>query len=94
MDEVITCYCGCQSWIIGTSGTRCSARHHWLIGNVVSADVSSINKSLEQIRVGYEKTQGTKQPQPQVGLTPNGRKENRNENSERNKNTDCSLEKS
>lgn len=30
MDEVITCNCGGQMWVIGTSGIRCGKCDYWL----------------------------------------------------------------
>ena len=45
MDEVITCNCGNQSWIIGTSGTRCSRcgyklDHNWILQNLSIAEIN------------------------------------------------------
>ncbi len=35
MDEVITCpTCGGQTWVIGTSGTRCAKCDWWLMTSV------------------------------------------------------------
>jgi len=50
VDEVVTCKCGCQAWVIGTSGTRCSKCGFWL-GSLL--DVRWINAMI-QTRVAIE----------------------------------------
>ena len=56
MDEVITCTCGSQSWVIGTMGTRCAKCGVWLRRKEVQADISAINARLQrqQNPVGYK----------------------------------------
>lgn len=48
MDEVITCHCGSQEWIIGTNGTRCAKCGHWLDANDIKVDVCLVNSKLKQ----------------------------------------------
>lgn len=48
MDEVITCpKCCNQTWVIGTSGTRCGKCAYWLEPGQVVAAVAEINKRLK-----------------------------------------------
>lgn len=50
MDKVITCICGCQSWIIGYSGTRCCQCGKFLESGSVTADIDEINNILDTAR--------------------------------------------
>lgn len=47
MDEVITCVCGCQSWVIGNAGTRCSKCGYRLDVDDIVAKVGMINDKLD-----------------------------------------------
>lgn len=51
MDEVITCICKNQAWVIGTSGTRCSKCGYWLNDGAVVANISETNERLERAKV-------------------------------------------
>ena len=52
MDKVITCNCGCKSWIIGYSGTQCSKCGMFLESGSVIADVDAVNDSLHSNATG------------------------------------------
>ncbi len=47
MDEVITCQCGGQYWVLGTSGTRCSQCCGWLAKEAVRYDVRTVNEQIK-----------------------------------------------
>ncbi len=50
MDEVITCGCANQTWVIGVNGVRCSQCEHWLPLDAVTADVVELNAGMEARR--------------------------------------------
>lgn len=52
MDQVITCTCGSQSWVIGYSGTRCCQCGKFLEAGSVTADVDAVNSSLHNSEAG------------------------------------------
>jgi hypothetical protein len=55
MDEVITCKCGCQAWVVGTSGTRCNQCGFELWPGSLHTDVRIINVRINLIkRLGDE----------------------------------------
>jgi hypothetical protein len=47
---VITCICKNQSWVIGTSGTRCDKCGYWLNRDEIDTDVTKTNKRLENVK--------------------------------------------
>lgn len=51
MDEVITCKCGYQQWVIGTSGLRCTNCGYWVDDDIVKnirLDISKINEWIKE----------------------------------------------
>lgn len=47
MDEVITCKCGNQAWVLGVSGVRCSKCGYWLSSNMkITYDVIYANEKI------------------------------------------------
>ncbi len=54
MDEVITCVCGNQSWVIGTIETRCSKCKNVLLPGEVAAEVIEVNKRFNAERLALE----------------------------------------
>jgi hypothetical protein len=50
MDEVITCTCGNQSWVIGTSGVRCSKCRLFLATGSVVSNIQEINSRLKELK--------------------------------------------
>lgn len=50
MDEVITCKCGNQRWIIGEQGVRCSECYYYLMkGWVIFGKVNLVNKKIDEL---------------------------------------------
>ena len=48
MDEVVTCNCGNQDWVIGMSGVRCSRCCRWLKKGLVVVDVDEVNEWMKE----------------------------------------------
>jgi hypothetical protein len=51
MDEVITCRCGCQSWVIGNAGIRCPKCNYYLPPGKYVEVLESIYTINRQIQV-------------------------------------------
>jgi hypothetical protein len=49
MDEVITCICGNQSWVIGFTGTRCDKCGEKLGAGEVVVNITQVNERLRKV---------------------------------------------
>jgi hypothetical protein len=69
MDEVVTCMCGCQSWVIGKSGIRCSKCSHWIYGLEINMDITKLNKEIELQKIQIKHIPGKNAPPLSTKIT-------------------------
>jgi len=48
MDECVTCHCGNQSWVIGTSGIRCSKCGQSIDGAALNITIDEANERVAE----------------------------------------------